>query len=313
MVGFSESGRFYFKNRDTLNGQTAPVATWGTDLVDDLAGSAAVDSVRTRVTATCAPKWFVGSGRGAETPESTAEPVAMLDTVPALVYGLNTFILSASEPWMADSRRLTAITSPGQAWDVDCGVVFCAGADGGGRLATTNLAGYLMPLSATTALAQIWSDYGDSVYPVWPAEWETEDAPFGMKAGSPALWVNGRAIRGEFAPVLVNEADAAGIASWGDRTLDLGENAWRQRPADVRDLAAKLLADLAEPRLEIQDITVPADLRWEIGDPIKLTDWAGRVPDVTARITRIQTTLSLDQETGAMGTYSVRTLPGDGS
>jgi hypothetical protein len=307
MVGFNESGRFYFKNRDTLNGQKVPVATWDTDLVDDLAGSAVVDSVRTRVTGTCVPRWFVGSGRGAETPESTAEPVAMAETVPEV--GANTtFLLTASEPWMADSGKFTVITSPGQAWDVDLGIVFCQDPGGVTRLTTNLIDAYLIPLSATTALVQIRSTYAYMAYAAWPAAWVTGDTPFGFQAGSPAVWVNGRAVRGEFSPVLVNEE--SGTSGWGDRTLDLGESPWRQRAKDVRTLAGNLLRDLAEPRLEINDVTVPADLRWEIGDPIKLTDWAGRVPDVTARITRIETKLSLDQETGAVGTYSLRTLVG---
>jgi hypothetical protein len=312
MVGFDEDGRFVFRNRASLNGSTVPVATWGTDLVDDLAGSAAVDSVRTRITGSCRPRWFVDAGRGAETEASTAEPVAVADAAPALGWGVTTLLLTSADPWVSETGHVRRIAALGEAWDVEAGIVFCDDAGGNARSTRAGLSARLVQLSPYAAAVLIRNETGFLQYPVWPAEWVLDEGtPFGFSAGDPAIWVNGRAVRGEFAPVSVDvTASAAALAAWGERTLELGESEWRQNPADVKALADQLAADLASPRLELRDMTVPADLRWQVGDLIKLTDWAGRVPDIQARITRIQLSLDYQVENGITGTYSLRALPG---
>lgn len=312
MVGFDETGRFYFKNRDTLNAPVVPVATWGTDLVDNVRGSATADSVRTRVTALVEPKVFISSGRGASTELSTAVPVAMADDVLTLPIGYSTHIISASEPWCAVSAFVEPITAIGRAWDVDNGMAICSDALGGSLYTAGGIDATLSMLSPTSASLKVRNTSGATRYAVWPAAWTGptyKDPPFGLDKGSPAVWVNGRGLTGDYKIVSVDRTDVLALADWGDRALVLDANAWRQHPTSVELLADRLLADLKEPRAELEDITVPADVRWQIGDPILLTDWKGRLPDVLARITRIELTVSNEVESGIVGRYSLRTIP----
>jgi hypothetical protein len=101
----------------------------------------------------------------------------------------------------------------------------------------------------------------------------------------------------------------AAVEVWGERALDLGASQWRQNAATLGVLAGQLLADLGAPRVEVQDVVVPGDPRLELGDVVRLTDWQERVPDVLARITRIQTTVGQDvADQGISGVYGLRII-----
>lgn len=312
MVGFDEGGRFFFKNRDTINAPVTPVATWDTDLVDNITGSAAADSVRTRVSASVEPKVFIDSGRGAETELSTAVPVALADDVFTLPTGTSTFIISASAPWYPVSARVEVITALGRAWDVDNGMVVCTTESGSTLHTSGQIDASIIPLSPTSAKLVVTNYTGSTKYVVWPTAWTPptyDPTPFDLDGGGPAMWVNGRGLTGDYKPVTVDVSDPAAITAWGDRALVLEANDWRQQPASVSALATKLVADLKEPRVELGDITVPADVRWQLADPILLHDWQGRLPDVLARITRAELTVSHEVESGIIGRYSLRTIP----
>ncbi|MFA8415087.1 immunoglobulin domain-containing protein, partial [Burkholderia pseudomallei] len=168
----------------------------------------------------------------------------------------------------------------------------------------------LIPLSPRTWILRVRGE-GITRYAVWPQAWDTgSPTPFGLKAGDTAFWINGYSLSANNARVVpINRDRPATRADWGDRVYRMEQSEWRQDAASVEGLADALLADLAAPRLELRDISVPPDLRWEIGDVVTLTDWAGRVPDITARITRIQLTIAHNEESGMRGVYSLRALP----
>jgi hypothetical protein len=147
-------------------------------------------------------------------------------------------------------------------------------------------------------------------YLCWPAAWVSASTPFGFTKGSPAIWVNGYSLpdADKTRTVVVDETNPAAAALWGDRVWDMGENVWRQNAASVRALAQSLLAGMSTPRAELSSVTLPADPRWQIGDPVRLTDWEGRLPSIMARITSIELTISPEVEGGMVGVYGLRQM-----
>lgn len=310
MVGHDEAGRFYFRSRDTINASTTPVVEWDTDLVDNLSGSASVDSVRTRITAPYTPLALLGSNRGGETEETTAIPVAVSDRVLTFPNGFSDHVISANKTWQPDSSAVTVVTSPGQVWDVDNALAVSTDSSGTTRYTGSGIIARLLPLSATSWILRVNNSSGSAKYAAWPAEWNTDTyGAAGRTAGDPSFFVNGHGLTGEYTTLSFEAENAAAVTAYGDRVLPLPESPWRQNSWAVDALATRLLADLAEPRMQVDDITVPADLRWEIGDPVRLKDWYGRVEPVTVRMTRMVLTFDRQIESGLMGTYSFRSLP----
>lgn len=317
MVGFDEAGIFYFKNRANLNGVTAPVAVWDTDLVDNLAGAVSVDSIRTRVTSSVSRRWLTNAGRGANTEITTAVPSFIAAEVLTVPIGTTVFSFYSDTPFLPDSATVGNITAMGAAWEVDSGLVLCTSPTGSGRYATptaTQLTATIWPEGPGVWKLSIRNSTGAVMFMVWPTEWSdsaSSTAPFGLVAGAPAFWINGRAIdpNASFPDVPVNVSNVTAITKWGDRTLALESSIWRQDVASVTALANSILADLKEPRLSMSDVTITGDPRLQIGDPVRLTDWQGRAPDVLARITSIELTLGYDVESGMSGKYGLRMLP----
>ncbi|MDY7528448.1 MULTISPECIES: hypothetical protein [unclassified Cryobacterium] len=312
MVGFSELGQFYFKNRDTLNGSTTPVATWGTDLLDNIAGSVSVESIRTRVTSSVQLSRLTLSGRGA-----TAVPSYLAQDVLTIPTGISSHMLYPAKPFAAESATVSFITLMGGAWESDIGIALSTSASGATRYTGSAVSATIHPVGPNAWQLIVRNSSTQVLYTAWPAEWSSpteSNPPFGLAAGAPAIWVNGRVLADETATpeVLVNVSNTAAITKWGDRALALDATDWRQDVASVTALANRLLADLLEPRFELHDISVPPDLRWQIGDPVLITDWQGRVPNMTARITSIEVKLSQTGENGMVGTYGLRALPGVG-
>jgi hypothetical protein len=200
MVGFDEAGIFYFKNRANLNGTVTPVATWSTDLVDNLAGSVSVDSIRTRVTSSVSRRWLTNAGRGANTEITTAVPSFIADEVLTVPDGISVFTFYTNAPFLPDSPIVGSITAMGAAWEVDSGIVLCSSPSGSGRFTTpngTNLASTIWPEGPGVWKLSIRNNTGALKYLVWPTEWADSAsimAPFGLIAGAPAFWINGRAL-----------------------------------------------------------------------------------------------------------------------
>ncbi|MEB0286155.1 hypothetical protein QN355_06280 [Cryobacterium sp. 10S3] len=312
MVGFSEVGQFYFSNRDTLNGSTTPVATWGTDLLDNIAGSVSVESIRTRVTSSVKRSRLTRSGRGAR-----AVPSFLAQDVLTIPSGVSSHMLYPAKAFTPESASVSFISLMGGAWESDVGVVLCTSASGATRYTGSAVSATIHPVGPSAWELTVRNNSGQVLYTAWPSEWASPteaSPPFGLAAGAPAIWVLGRVLAddAETQTVPVNVSNSAAITKWGDRALALESSGWRQDVASVTALASQLLGDLLEPRFELRDISVPPDLRWQIGDPVLITDWQGRVPNMTARITSIEVKLSQTGENGMVGTYGLRALPGVG-
>ncbi|MCT2086772.1 hypothetical protein M3D75_11655 [Microbacterium enclense] len=316
MVGFSESGRFFFKNRAELAANTIPVATWGIDLVDDLQPAVSVDAVITRATATVQRVPGIDSGRGAETENTTAVPALVADRVLTVPSGTSSVVLSGDR-FLAEGQHVTVIASPGQAWDTAVGMALCTDSSGVTRYTGTDVSAWITPVSQTSVRLNFFNAGGFPVYVVWPRAWTKEGSaalqqvPFDFEGGGPAFWILGYRFTDEAGvEEVVDRSDAPGVATWGTRLKEFGESPWWQDAATVDAFLSSVVADTSTPRATMGDITVPADPRLQLGDAVKVEDVRGRVPGFIARITSIRLRLSLAVENGMTATYGLRQIVG---
>ncbi|MEB0001598.1 hypothetical protein QN357_01435 [Cryobacterium sp. RTC2.1] len=311
MVGFSESGRFFFKSRADLAAATTPVATWGLDLVEELATTASIDGILSRATATVKRPIGVFSGVGADSPSTIAIPSVLADQVYTVPPGTSSVLLTGSVPYLPTTHRVSVVTAPSGAWGSAVGMALCTDAYGSTRYTGPDVSATIAPASQTAWRVTFQNNSGGTVYTAWPNDWTASGGyvtvPFDRAAGAPALWVNGYSFpAGALGDVLVDRSNSASIAAWGERVLPLGDSVWRQNPTQVEAFADAILAATSYPRAQVDDVTVPADPRWQLGDPVTLHDARGRLPDIVARITSIELTISLEVEGGMVGKYGLR-------
>ncbi|MEB0200562.1 hypothetical protein QN354_02180 [Cryobacterium sp. 5I3] len=308
MVGFSESGRFFFKNRADLTASTAPVATWGLDLVEELGGSVSVDGILTRATATVKQSTGVYAGYSNADPLTMAVPSAIADRVFAIPISGSSVLLTGSVPFVPTSNQVSIVTLASGAWNTEVGMVLCFDSAGSSIYTGPDVRAWITPVSQTAWRVNFWNNSGAILYTAWPASWVTgSDAPFERNAGSPAFWVCGYSFPTDQIPdTPVDRTNYVAVDTWGERVLDLGDSVWRQNVAQVEAFATAVLASTSRPRAQLDDITVPADPRWQLGDPITVHDALGRLADFTARITSIELTISLEVEGGMVGKYGLR-------
>ena len=155
----------------------------------------------------------------------------------------------------------------------------------------------------------IRNDSAFVLYAAWPSAFVSSADVLGLKAGDPGFGINGVTFE-KATTVLVDRSNTAGVNAWGTRLHAFGDTAWRQDAAAAASFIDALLVDTSRARAQLADVTVPADPRWQIGDPIRLTDWSGRVPGIVARITSIRLTIDREAENGMVGTYGLRQIPG---
>lgn len=309
MVGFDENGRFFFRTRAELAARVNPVATWGVDLVDDIRASASVDAILTRITARVrsAPGIEQTLGGGSIEPV----PALVADRIIEVPAGNSSVILSTSTPFIPGRQVLPAHTIFGP-HQTSQGFILCR--DKGGTEVYTGSAvrAWVTPLSSTSVRVTFSSFVSSTLYAVWPvAESWSETLVDGLVSGGPGLWLHGTRFSDQArTEQTIDRANAAAVATWGNRLNAFGDSVWWQDADTVDPFLAGVLADTAGPRATIADVTVPADPRLQLGDPVRLEDVTGRVPGIVARITSIRLRISLDVEGGMIGTYGLRQIPG---
>ena len=316
MVGFSESGRFFFKRLSTVRNYGAPVATWSLDHVAGFSGSVALDSVRTVATAEVTQATHVDSGLGADTPETTAVPSMLAPAVLELAPTSGTpgtLLVTGDKPWVPTQRAVSIITLASGAWNALTGMALCHDIDGVTRYTGSGVTAWWSPVSQTTWRLNYFNTESFSVFTAWPRAWSTEGGatgviPFDFRAGSPALWVNGRSLPDDLPTQVLESESFYASSQWGRRVLNLGASPYWQNTQTVQAFLSTVLEGTQSPRPELADVTLPADPRWQLGDLVTLTDPLGLFPDIYAQITRIQVDLNRNVEHGMLGTYSLRAV-----
>lgn len=316
MVGFSEVGRFYFRNRATLNGTTTPALTFGTDLVNNIAGQASIDSVRDGVIVPCSSSWFLDSGIGVTdagpgTGSIVAAPVHLAGDVLTIAPGTSSLLIKTARPILPDRSMIAFLDGSsgrevGRVYDATSIAISTSSTNTATVASAAGFYATLHPVDSTTWRLDVYSPASSVRYAVWPKAWDQPGNYYDRRAGQGSLIILGR-VTDEDASVR-SQAVTVGNTGPGARVATLPDSPWRQNAALVADLAAHLVADLAAPRLQLSDVNVPADLRLQVGDVVRLTDWAERVPSIDARVIRLRTTIGGRVPLGMTQTLSLRTL-----
>lgn len=317
MVGFDESGRFFFRTRADLAANTDPVADWGLDLVDDVHVQVSTDSVLTRATATARRVPGIDSGLGASTEETTAIPAFVADDVLTIPPGTSSVVLTGAHPFVPIRQHVAAIATPGAAWDNTAGMALCRDRSGITRYTGTDVSAWIAPVSATSVRVSFMNGGSETIYAVWPQAWtkdgsaQLQTVPFGFDGGGPALWLLGFRFTDEAAiDESVDRQSASGVATWGTKLQDFGDSPWWQDAAVLAGFLDGFLADTSSPRATVSDVTVPGDPRLQLGDPVRVQDASGRVPGFVARVTSITARISRNVENGLSTTYGLRQIVG---
>ena len=311
-AGFDESGRFSYRSRTTVNASTSPVLTLDTETIDRLDGSARLDSVRTAITTT-APRPRLEEYPTGSTTSKVAAFVA--DQPLAFPDGHSSTIIDVGRPvQLIDGKVYLVQANPGGVYDLPASMVICS--DANGNNVYTNAGTYIWatahPIGPNTIRLEVENTTGVTMYAVWPKAFDEPSyttTPFGVKTGDPAFFIASRhAPAKDIPPAVVNVTDPTATTAWGTRVLKLDETPWRQDKTATTALAETLLSSITSPRLDIDDVTIPGDLRLQLADPIMFRDPAGLVPDIRARVTRIQHRFSRAVEGGHVTTISARTI-----
>lgn len=109
---------------------------------------------------------------------------------------------------------------------------------------------------------------------------------FSSTDGDPQLRASGWQITED--NITTGEERAGGsIDTYGERTLELDSNRWRQRAGAVAPIARRLLQSLRNPTPTIEDIDIVGDPRLRNGQVIRIKDPQGIAPDLRAYIVKI--------------------------
>jgi hypothetical protein len=177
-------------------------------------------------------------------------------------------------------------------------------ADGLGAQATTNLTFQVEQLDPEAVKITVTNISGIRV-------WLTGDADASATyAGKPYLWLDGVKINfgddadGASSGTRVEASDPASIARFGAQLWEAPDNDFRQDDDDLQMLADDLLDDCADPPPAIQDIPVKGDLRWQLGDRLRVVDTEGLALDDEFHLTKIN--LDVVPGEGMTATVSLR-------
>lgn len=252
LVGFDQTGRFYFRSRSssTTPGTVERTITADTSLLD-FGLQESTDSVRNVVTIEATASYLTLPSVIAESQDVTqfqsASGVWTYD-VP-LTFGaigtttaVLTQILSAN--WTSTSFGYVAVRADLPGTEITSGVT-------------------VVVVMAADRLAKM-AVYNYSGFPV----------RFATTSGSPAMRIPGWGLAAK--PTVLAQVKSNGsIATYGQRTLPIAASPYRQLLAPLTDVAAGMLAELSNPLPVIDQIPVNGDPGVGIGDTVRLVDPQG--------------------------------------
>lgn len=294
IVGFSETGRPFFKNRDTVRRQNLTVEKTLTEdkLITDLRVSEKAGSVRNRVTAAVTPRRItVWSGTNAW------DVVFRLKDISSLVCPAGTSFhrIKLDMPaWMQDQSDAVFYTAP-ENWPPADNLIqnagrFCAVREKDMGTAQTGVVVSIVTLPPSQFgpdMVQL-NVFNPGLFPIVFADTD----------GSPALWLVGRAYNDEDGGDF-SLSFASSVARYGERVLQLPQSDWHQRPESVRTIARQLLKDLRNPMPQFDSVVTVGDCRLQLEDTASVQDAGVLGGPVWTTVNGISRSLTVDSNTGA--------------
>ena len=279
VAGFTESGRFFFRNRNRARtaGLTASQTITPEPQLLDLSVSEPAGSVRNNITV---------KTQIITAPGTAYEPLWTLKSTGDLqapgYLGYSYFLITLDKPgWVFDTSNLSFVTTAN--WDDSTAVnQFCA--VDGNFTEITGLTVDVIPNPAALSAGQ------DQVL-LRVFNPTTATVNFGLTNGRPALVIGG--LPAHTGPELVNvyQSDAS-VARYGQQSLPLDLSDWRQLSRPLRNLALSLLSDLKEPTPVLDPIAVAGDPRRQPADTVQILDEQGLGGPIWVSLQAIERKLS---------------------
>jgi hypothetical protein len=274
VAGFDETGRFFFKNRNTLRRQGLTVeATLTNDrMITDMALGERTGSVRNTVTAKVSPRLITPHSLVNTVTTDPWEVVWTLKDPQTMVAeaGSNAFQIQLDDPaWVPDCIAGFGIIqdTAGPSFNPQINAAdgrFMAVRQGTPSVPQTGVLISMTVLPPEYGYDQVLLQvFNPGIYPIL----------FATTEGTPAFVLIGRKYRDiKATPLRVTRASSA--AKYGPRVLDLPDSDWRQYEPAVGDVMRSLLKDLKAPVPTVSNLTAVGDCRLQNQDTVVVEDTA---------------------------------------
>jgi hypothetical protein len=281
MFFFTEAGLARFRNRAwwaSAEGQTVQATLTAQANLTDLAYDDNLDAVRNSVTARAVPV-VVGPVTDVWTSPPGATLLARSSIViwvdfQATIVALDTLIRQYyGTPRPHGQSRIRANTNragDGTDWNT------------GGFTARWDL------ITATTAKITLTNNNATTLYLVEPG------GAGGLVLAGRVVGqlLGGQTVTGNASGSAITATDQPSIDEYGEQTLDLPDNPWRQDADSVAGLVGEICGQTCRPRPVLTNIGVVGDPRLQLGDRVRIQDPQGLHIDGEYWITGISTTKS---------------------
>lgn len=286
-VGFDETGRFFFRNRNTVRRQSIAVdkALSGERGLKALTLTERSDSIRNAITVTTARRWL----KVATAVYETQRPDDII--VPP---GYNTFALTLREPVQLQQGQVYAYADTAT-WEA-------SGTGGGVTLGLLANNAYSNS-DATGVTAYVYPNPDNTTFLLAVNNSNAFSVRFATTNGAPALKLVGYRFADD-PPVTQVYKRQTSIDRYDERVLDVPATPWRQRQQFMAPIARALLKDLKAPVAVVDQVPVVGDPRLQLTDTVELpesTGLGGPIPAVVTGITR-----RLSRTEGLSDTLTVR-------
>jgi hypothetical protein len=298
IAGFSESGRFFFVNRDNARRGNLTVEKIVTDeqLITDISLAERTGAVRNTITARLKPR-FLAAWTVLGQNQATAWDVVFKLVDPEQMVcgpGSSAHQIKLDVPaWIFDGAPVHQETTAN--WPPDSGgfqptnTKFVAVRQG--QLATEQ-PGVVVTQTALPVeyghdqvLIQV---FNPGIYPV----------VFATTNGDPAFWVYGRKYKDDTESEL-SVSRASSIARYGSRILELPDSDWIQRESSIGTVTRGLLKDLRAPVPTVDNMKAVGDVRLQLQDTLLVQDSPVLGGPMYTTLAGIQRVLNTDPATGA--------------
>jgi hypothetical protein len=298
VVGFDESGRFFFKNRDTVRRQNLVVEKTLTQdkQLSDITLSERTGSVRNVVTAKIVPRlvtpWVNAAGDN-----GVWDFIFKLVDANGIVCGpgASGHVIQLDFPAVCrEFRTVDSVQVSASSWPPAAGVV----PDSTPRFAAVRQHDFVEQTGIILSIVTLPENYGydrlslqvfnPGVYPII----------FANTDGDPALWIVGRKY-GPGTETNFSVQRASSIARYGPRTLELPDNEWRQQEWSVGAVARSVLKDLRTPVPTVQRLTAVGDCRLQLQDTTEIEDNGVLGGPMYTTVTGISRQFTADPSTGS--------------
>lgn len=259
---FDEAGVFRFTNRLTARraGPTQTITT--SDRLRDVAVTVDAEAARDRIRVPITPY--------------AIQPPAVVWTAPE-AYAVRrkttrTIIASLQDPITGLDTTAGIIPSGGPAANFSSGYRAARQRDGSGG-AVANLRLTITQVDASTVRISVYNPNGFTAWLVSPAGTAYPDSSDGQP--SLALWaqtISAQSQEADTGGVTAGGSAAEAVAGAGLRLLTLSASPWVQDLRTAQALADDLLSDLRTPVPVLDEVTVHADPRIQLGDLVTLVD-----------------------------------------